>query len=91
MDKSLETLKELKRTVEHAISIMDIQCLIPMSSHEIYDYKRRFGDFDFIIGDFGVKRIHGREDEMTPNARTQRPGASDAPIATESAPPGSLE
>ena len=59
VDESLVTLEELKRTVEHAISIMDIQCLIPMSSHEIYDYKRRFGDFDFIIGDFGVKRIHG--------------------------------
>jgi len=26
-----------------------------------------------------------------PNARTQRPGASDAPIANQSVPPGSLE
>lgn len=36
-------------------------------------------------------RVCGAIEGEAPNARTQRPGASDAPIANQSAPPGSME
>lgn len=54
MTDELETLHELKRTVDTAIGCIDIQPMFPIRD-EICDYTKE--DFDFVIGNFGVKRI----------------------------------
>lgn len=56
MTDSLETLHELKRAVDMSIDCIDIHPMFPIRD-ETCDYTEE--DFDFIIGNFGVKRIRG--------------------------------
>lgn len=59
MTSELETLHELKRTVDATINSVETHQTFPLSDNVLADYRRHFGNFDFIIGNFGVKRIRG--------------------------------
>lgn len=53
----LETLKELKLLVDGAIAYGENQSH-HMTLDDIGDYQKRFwGEYDFMLGNFGIKRI----------------------------------
>lgn len=58
----IEELRELKSHIDLAISIQEVGAMVQMSMDEKSKYNREFWMFDFIVGDFGVRRIRNRED-----------------------------
>ena len=55
--EELDELRELRRQVSLAISIVEANLLIDMSAKEIQDHANRFGPGDFIVGDFVIRKL----------------------------------
>src|SRR5260221_2056620 len=50
-------LRELKRTVDLAVSSVDIETLVSMTDEEAEAYKAQFGDYDLIVCHLGIKDL----------------------------------
>jgi hypothetical protein len=53
----LEELRELQRTVKAAIAYGELGMMVKMSYEEKQQWKREFGDYDFVIGNFAVTNL----------------------------------
>lgn len=62
MKDHIGILRQLKREVDSAIAIADGGHLVSMTDSEAESYKRRFGDFDLIVGNFGIKQLASASD-----------------------------
>lgn len=59
---AVEELKELRGQIDIAISHSDPSLMRNMSDSELRRYQHDYKDFDFIIGDFKIKRIRACAD-----------------------------
>lgn len=58
--EKLNELKRLRAAADAAISMIENGLEKPMTVSELWCWRRRFGDFDFVLGDFGITRISHR-------------------------------
>lgn len=56
-NSSLESLLRLKQQVEMAISLLQSGSVLSMSRPEREEYRKKYGDADFVVGDFSIKEI----------------------------------
>ena len=50
-------LHRLKRQVDSAVALVDAGALMDMTESESEQYRHQFGDFDLVIGNFGIRYL----------------------------------
>ena len=55
MNDHIYILRRLKQEIDAAVKLADASDLVSMTDAETEAYKKQFGDFDLIVGEFGIK------------------------------------